>query len=119
VVEYEGGQLSHEKLDVYRLAIDYVVLMAPILEALPRGNAVLADQLKRASLSIPLNIAEGAGKTSAADRSRYYATARGSAMECGAILDVCRALNTLDDRRVAEGKLLLSRVVSMLTKLCR
>lgn len=54
-------QLSYERLDVYRLSITYVTLMAPILEALPRGNAVLADQLKRASLSIPLNVAEAAG----------------------------------------------------------
>jgi hypothetical protein len=71
--------LTYGRLDVYRLAIDYVTLMAPLLETLPRGNAALADQLKRASLSIPLNIAEAAGKVSTADRSRYYATARGSA----------------------------------------
>jgi hypothetical protein len=40
-------------------------------------------------------------------------------MECGAILDVCRALGTLDEERTKQGKLLLVRIVAMLTKLCR
>jgi four helix bundle protein len=40
-------------------------------------------------MSVPLNIAEGAGKPSTADRARYHGIARGSAMECGALLDVC------------------------------
>jgi four helix bundle protein len=115
----EEPRLSHERLDVYRLAIEYVTLMAPVLEALPRGNAALGDQLKRASLSIPLNVAEAAGKVSVADRSRYYATARGSAMECGAILDVCRALGILDEGRTKQGKVLLVRIVAMLTKMFR
>ena len=112
-------QLSYERLDVYQLGIAYVALMAPLLDALPRGNAALSDQLRRAALSIPLNVAEAAGKVSAADRSRYYATARGSAMECGAILDVCRALGTVEEGRRTEGKALLVRIVAMLTKMCR
>jgi four helix bundle protein len=112
-------RLSYERLDVYRIAIEYVAFMAPVLEGLPRGNAGLADQLKRASLSVPLNIAEAAGKISAADRSRYYATARGSAMECGAILDVCAALRAVDDERSRAAKALIVRLVAMLTKLCR
>jgi hypothetical protein len=39
-------------------------------------------------------------------------------MECGAVLDVCRALGTLDEARGKQGKLLLIRIVAMLTKLC-
>jgi hypothetical protein len=40
-------------------------------------------------------------------------------MECGAILDVCRALGTLDERRTRDAKALLVRIVAMLSKLCR
>ena len=115
----EAPQLSYERLDVYRLAIEFVALMAPLLEILPRGNAALADQLKRASLSVPLNVAEAAGKVSVPDRSRSYAMARGSAMECGAILDVCRALGILDEGSTRQGKVLLVRIVAMLTRMCR
>jgi hypothetical protein len=40
-------------------------------------------------------------------------------MECSAILDACRALSLLDDKLVDDGKQLLVRIVSMLTKMCR
>ena len=52
--------LDHERLDVYRLALDFLVFAHQVLETLPRGRAHLSDQLTRASTSIVLNIAEGA-----------------------------------------------------------
>lgn len=65
-------KLSHEKLDVYQVAIEFLAVSAEILESIPRGNASLADQLRRASLSIPLNIAEGAGKPTHPDSARFF-----------------------------------------------
>jgi four helix bundle protein len=53
---------------------------------------VIIQSLKRASWSIPLNIAEGCGKLSNVDKQRFHSIARGSAMECGAILDVCLSI---------------------------
>jgi hypothetical protein len=76
--------LDHEKLDVYQCALRYAALAFQILHKIPRGHAELADPLRRATISIPLNIAEGAGKPTDKDRSRFHAIARGSAMECGA-----------------------------------
>ena len=69
--------LAHEKLDVYRCSIDFLGLSARIGGAVPRGNSILLEQLKRAALSIPLNIAEGAGKQGIRERKRYYGIARG------------------------------------------
>ncbi len=46
------------------------------------------DQLGRASFSVPLNIAEGSGKFSKADRKNYFITARASVFECIAVLDI-------------------------------
>ena len=51
---------DHDKLDVYGAALEFVALSDGIIAALPRGRSHLADQLQRASISIPLNIAEGA-----------------------------------------------------------
>jgi four helix bundle protein len=113
------GMLSYEKLDVYQAAIQFLVVATRVVDELPKGNAALAEQLKRASMSIPLNIAESSGKPSRADRQRFMSIARGSAMECGAILDVCRVLRLTDETTVSEGKSLLVRIVSMLTRLCR
>ena len=90
-------QLDHERLDVYELALQFLVLANGIIEGLPRGRSHLADQFTRASLSIVLNLAEGAGKHSKLDKHRYYLTARGSATESAALLDVCLRLELLDE----------------------
>jgi four helix bundle protein len=57
----------------------------------------MADQLKRASLSIPLNIAEGYGKRGSDDGARLHDIARGSAHECGALLDAGKVLKLADE----------------------
>jgi four helix bundle protein len=111
--------LGHERLDVYRCSIEFLALSAGIAGSVPRGNSILLEQLKRAALSIPLNIAEGAGKQSIQERKRYYGIARGSAMECGAILDACKVLSLVDAEVLATGKAMLVRIVSMLTKMCK
>ncbi|MCP5090518.1 MAG: four helix bundle protein [Gammaproteobacteria bacterium] len=66
--------MSHEKLDVYQLSIKFVSLARRIIKRIPRGNADLSDQLKRASRSIPLLIAEGVGKTTPAHQASLLAT---------------------------------------------
>ena len=72
---------AHERLDVYGAAIEFLVLADRIAADLPKGRAYLADQLRRAALSIPLNIAEGAGEFARADKARCYRIARRSATE--------------------------------------
>jgi len=111
--------IDHEKLDVYKVSIEYMAIAVKVANNIPRGYSSLADQLKRAAWSIPLNIAEGCGKSSINDKKRFYLIARGSAMECAAIIDVCRELGLVDERIFKESKDLLTRIVAMLTKLCR
>ena len=108
--------LDYERLDVYRCAIEHLAFVFRNLPCLPRGYSALADQWRRASVSIPLNIAEAVGKTSPLERSHCYAIARGEAMECGAIIDVVRLLDTVAREELTDGKLLLVRTVGMLTK---
>jgi four helix bundle protein len=78
----------------------------------------VVDPWRRAAMSVPLNIAEAVGKTSKADRNNY-AIARGEAMECSAIIDVVRRLDTLPEPELGAAKLLLIRVVGMVSKMCR
>jgi four helix bundle protein len=113
----EQPVLGHEKLDVYQCSIEFLALANEVLEHLPNGYAFVSDQLRRAALSIPLNIAEGAGKMTGPDRKRYFTIARGSAMECGAILDSLKVMKKVDEPAFRQGKHLLVRVVSMLTKM--
>ncbi len=111
--------LDHEKLDVYRVSIEFMAIAINIADNIPRGYSSLADQLKRAAWSVPLNIAEGCGKSGMNDKKRFYAIARGSAMECAAIIDVCQVLGIESANSFKSGKALLTRIVSMLTKLCQ
>ena len=111
--------LDHERLDVYQLALDFLVFAHQVIDTLPRGRSHLRDQLTRASTSIVLNLAEGAGKHSKADKRRYYLSARGSATESAALLDVLSRLKLLDVAGHQAGKEMLVRVVSMLIKLAQ
>lgn len=111
-------QLSHEKLEVYQKSIQLLVLATQVLANAPRGHAELCDQLKRAALSVPLNIAEASGRTGSLDNAKHFSIARGSALECGAIFDVFHALQILDAKLYRQAKLLIVAEVSMLSKLC-
>lgn len=110
-------RLHHEDLDVYKASINFLILANGLIENIPKGNKVIVDQFKRASLSIPLNIAEGYGKKSNPEKMRFYDIARGSAHECGAALDASRVLKFVNDQKYREGKELLHRIVSMLVKM--
>ena len=109
--------LDHERMDVYRIAIELVRLAETVAQGLPRGRAYLRDQLQRAATSIPLNVAEGAGEFRPLEKARFYRMARRSATECSGILDVCATLEFTDTKTLEEGKELLARIVSMLVRL--
>lgn len=111
--------LDHERLDVYQRALEFAAISFQILEKLPRGHAELADQLRRATISLPLNIAEGTGKTGTRERARYYSIARGSVMECAAIVDLLLLQRLIEAQTAERAKLLAVRVVAMLSKMCR
>lgn len=110
-------KLHHEQLDAYQASIEFLALATTLLAGYHKGQGALADQLRRASLSIPLNIAEGYGKRTIADRSRFYDIARGSAHECGAVLDASAILKLVDEEQFVRGKTLLVRIVQMLVKM--
>ncbi len=106
---------SHEKLDVYRVALAFARWQRRL--RIPKGNGDVADQLNRAAGSIVLNIAEGAGEFSHADKRRFYRMARRSAAECAAALDLLEAGGGLAGSILEPGRVLLDRVAAMLTKM--
>jgi four helix bundle protein len=109
------NEFEHERLDMYRVAIEFLALADSMAVAMPRGRAYLADQLRRAATSISFNIAEGAGEFAPADKARFYRFARRSATESAAILDACRIVSVADPASVLAGRTLLLRIVQMLT----
>ena len=77
-----------EKLDVYKKAKD---LNKKVLKFLKNNKVIdsyVRDQLRRASISMVINIAEGSGKFSKADKRNFYTTSRGSVYECISLLEI-------------------------------
>jgi four helix bundle protein len=88
-----------QNLAVYKKAkLFHVNCKKIILEK--KLDRYVVDQLGRASFSVPLNIAEGSGKFSKADRKNYFTTARASLFECVAILDILK-----DDNKISASEL--------------
>ena len=110
--------MDHEKLDAYKVSIILVGETWNVLGKIRVGNSDIVNQLKRAILSIPLNIAEGVGKTTVADKKRFFSIARGSAMESAAIFDVLVSTSLLDKSDIDSLKTMCSRIIAMLTALC-
>ena len=106
--------LPHEKLDVFRVAVELVEISAAIKTI--RGTAAAVDQLRRAATSVALNISEACGRDGA-DRRRFFAMARGSALESAAALRVLLALRGIPPATHLRGRNLCERLYAMLTKL--
>ena len=107
-------RLDAERLTVYHVALE-LQSMTPLL--VPAHQRVLHDQLDRASLSVVLNVAEGAGRHSRRDKRRHYAIARGSAMETAACIDVVRLRRLAPESVCDQARSLALRTIQMLTKL--
>lgn len=113
---------DHEKLDVYRLELQFIAWVTDLLEEMlrtsPKGKiAEASDQLDRASLSALLNTAEGNGKRQRPVRAKFFDDARGSATECAGCLDALVAKKAVTEERILDGKKLLVRIVSILCAL--
>jgi four helix bundle protein len=108
-------QMEYQRFDVYRVALEFHALVPRLFPK--RGYAALRDQLDRASASILLNVAEGAGRFARADKAQFYLIARGSAMESAAVLDILLSRGVIFPAVHRHSHGLLIRVTQMLTRL--
>jgi four helix bundle protein len=113
---------DHEKLDVYHLELRFITWVTALLANIKQRptNARITevlDQLDRASLCPLLNTAEGNGRRQRRTRAKFFDDARGSATECAACLDALVAKDVCTAGEIDEGKQLLLRIASILTKL--
>jgi len=109
---------DHEKLEAYKKALAFAQWVEPLLERLPKSAAV-HNQLDRARTSIVLNIPEGNGRFTSADRCKFFDIARGSGLECAGCLDLIFVKKLLSEVDLDEGKTLLKDIISLLVGLIR
>ena len=111
-------QLNHQKLDVFATAKSFTLECYRFTKLLPAEERFnMIQQIRRAALSVCLNIAEGASRKSAAERKRYYEVARGSIIEIDAALDVSAELKYCDKENLQLLGGLMQRTFSMLSKM--
>jgi len=82
-----------EKLIVYQKALDLAEKIHALTKSFPSGTYHLQDQLNRASVSVPANIAEGNGRYHPKERRNFFLIARASSMECIPLLELCKRRN--------------------------
>jgi four helix bundle protein len=104
-----------QQLHVYQRALSFLSFSSRLSLSLPRSSFGLADHLRRAALSVQLNIAEGMGRPGGEERTNFLRIARGSAMECAAALEAVEAMGFAPGKELQAGRELLLEVVRMLT----
>ncbi|TCZ65104.1 four helix bundle protein [Flaviaesturariibacter aridisoli] len=110
--------LDHQNLDVYKVARAFVLQCYRLSKTLPPDERFsMSPQLRRAALSVHLNIAEGASRKSDAERKRFREIARGSIIEIDALLDVASDLGFCRKEDLTELGALMLRCFQMLSKL--
>jgi four helix bundle protein len=77
-----------EKLNAYQESKKFFSEILAVLQTAKFQDYTIKDQLKRAALSITLNIAEGAGRFHHKDKKNFYINARGSINECVAVVEI-------------------------------
>ncbi len=89
--------LNHQKLDIYQTSRSLVHECYKLSKYLPVEEKFgMISQIRRAALSVHLNIAEGSSRRSEAERKRYYEISRGSVIEIDAALDIAMELLYLE-----------------------
>ncbi len=108
---------NHQRLKCYVLALGVARRVPTLIVSWPKGTGYLEDQLKRATSSIVLNIAEGNYRTFPKERQRFFSYARASAGEVSSILDIAEAYGFVgeDSYRIMQDELL--QIVKILYKL--
>lgn len=103
-----------EKLEVYKKAKELNKEILRFLKDNKQIDYYLRDQLKRASISIVINIAEGSGKFSKADKRNFYFTARGSVYECVSLFEIILDENQIEQTRFQYFKQYYETISKML-----
>ena len=103
-------KLGHTNLDAYQYSYSLTLETYRLTKQLPESEKFnLISQLRRAALSVHLNLSEGSSRKSLLERKRYYEIARGSVIEIDAALDITVGLQYLsEDQLSAMGNLIIN-----------
>lgn len=111
---------GHKKLNVWREAIELVTVVYEVTQKFPDHEKFgLTSQMRRASVSIPSNIAEGAARQGTKDAIQFFIIARGSLSELDTQLEIAVKLGFISEIEREKLQLQIDKVDSLLSGLIR
>ena len=111
---------SYKEFTVWQKAMDLTVEIYKLVKLLPKEETyALSDQMRRAVVSIPSNIAEGQGRNSTKEFVKFLGIARGSNSELETQLQICMKLNYVTDQEAEKTLKLCEEVGKMLNSLIK
>lgn len=113
-------EYNYQKLDLYKVSKELVCLVYELLKHFPNEEKfAICDQIRRAVISVPANIAEGMGRTSSKEQNRFLEIAYGSLMEVQCLLDISTDLGYLSNEAYNLCNGYIQRIALMINKLYR
>ena len=110
----------YKNLDAYKVAKEFTVYVYSLVKKLPSYEQyALCDQLRRAAVSVPSNIAEGMGRMAIKERIHFLDIANGSIMETLCQLDISQSLDYISEEDLTKAEEIathLSKILSGLKK---
>ena len=109
-------KLNHKKLAVWEKSLNLIKEVYKLTRKLPKEEQyVLTSQLRRASVSVASNIAEGAARKSVIERRRFYQISRSSSVEIDTQIETCKLLEYFKENELSEIDKELNNVFALLT----
>jgi four helix bundle protein len=119
-IKTKSEPFEFQNWDVYRKSVNLVGICKNAFDQNhSHGVKGLSDQLARASLSVPLNIAEGISRFGGREKMNFFRIAKGSTFECVACVDVMKTLNIIKQNQYDEIIAMYCEVGKMLSGLIR
>ena len=110
--------LNHKKLDVWKLSMDLILLIYKLTSKFPKEELFgLTSQVRRATVSICLNISEGSARKTAPDRRRFYEISRSSLVEVDSQIEVALMLSYITQSDITEIEKIANELFAKLSKL--
>ena len=111
-------KLNHQSLDVYKAVSELIKEIYFVSIKLPGEEKFnMVQQIRRAVLSVKLNLAEGASRRSPTERKRFFEVSRGSLIEVDAILETAIDLKYFSVEQLASIGVLINKCFAMLSKM--
>ncbi len=109
-------KLNHKKLIAWEKSLNLIREVYQLTKKLPKEEQyVLTSQLRRASVSVASNIAEGASRKSTIERRRFYQISRSSSVEIDTQIEICKLLEYFKENELTELDAELNNVFALLT----